>query len=69
MTEDLRESFRSVMRRGTEYERENVIHALARCLGFVRVTDTIREPIKSAISSAIRRGVLECEGDVVWRPD
>ena len=42
--------FRSVMRKGTHYDREDVIHALARHLGFVRVTDTIREPIKSAIT-------------------
>jgi hypothetical protein len=65
--EDLRESFRSVMRKGTRYEREDVIHALARYLGFVRVTDTICEPIKSAINSAIRRGLLGYEGTSIWR--
>ena len=62
-------TFRSVMRKGTSYEREDVIHALARYLGFVRVTDTIREPIKSAINSAIRRGLLGYEGSVVWREE
>ena len=30
--------------------------------GFVRVTDTIREPIKSAINSAIRQGLLGMRG-------
>ena len=60
--DELRETFRSVMRKGTNYEREDVIHALARYLGFVRVTDTIRQPIKSAINSAIRQGLLGYEG-------
>jgi hypothetical protein len=55
------------MRKGTVYEREDVIHALARYLGFVRVTDTIRQPIKSAINSAIRQGLLGYEGSVIWR--
>ena len=39
----------------------------ARYLGFVRVTDTIRQPVKSAISSAIRQGLLGYEGSFVWR--
>jgi hypothetical protein len=67
--DELREVFRSVMRKGTRYEREDVIQAMARYLGFVRVTDTIREPIKSAITSAIRRGLLGYYGSEVWRED
>jgi hypothetical protein len=67
--EALREAFWSVMRQGTSYERGDVIHALARHLGFVRVTDTIREPIKSAIKSAIRQGLLGYEGTVIWREE
>jgi hypothetical protein len=67
--DELRETFRSVMRKGTSYEREDVIHALARHLGFVRVTETIRQPIKSAINSAIRHGLLGYEGSVIWRED
>jgi hypothetical protein len=67
--EELRDVFRSVMRKGTRYEREEVIPAMAHYLGFVRVTDTIREPIKSAITSAIRRGILGYEGSVIWRED
>ena len=51
------------------HEREEVIHSPARYLGFVRITDTIREPIKSAINSAIRRGVLAYEGSVIWRDE
>ena len=65
--DELREVFRSVMRKGTNYEREEVVHALARYLGFVRVTDTIRQPIKSAINSAIRHGILEYDRDTLWR--
>jgi hypothetical protein len=67
--DELREVFRSVMRKGTSYEREDVIQAMARYLGFVRVTDTIRDPIKSAINSAIRRGLLGYEGMMIWRED
>ena len=33
--DELRETFRSVMRKGTNYDREDVIHALAHYLGFV----------------------------------
>jgi hypothetical protein len=54
----LRETFGSIMRKGTSSEGEDVIHALARYLGFVRVTDTMRQPIESAITSAIRHGLL-----------
>ena len=57
----------SVTRKGTAYTREEVIQAVASHVGFLRVTDGIREPIKSAINAAIRRGVLAYEGDTVWR--
>ena len=57
------------MRTGTKYEREDVMHALARHLGFARVTDTSREAIKTAINSAIRQGVLGYEGSVIWREE
>lgn len=67
--EELRETFRSVMRKGTNYEREDVIHALARYLGFVRVTETVREAIRSAINSAIRRGLLGYEESIIWRQE
>lgn len=67
--DELRETFRSVMRKGTNYEREEVIHALARYLGFARVTDSSRDAIKSAINSAIRQGILGYEGSVVWREE
>lgn len=38
-------------------------------VGSVSVTDTTREPIKSAINRAIRRGVLGYEGSVIWREE
>jgi hypothetical protein len=67
--DDLRETFRSIMRKGSNCEREDVIHALARYLGFARVTDTSRDAIKSAINSAIRQGILGYEGSMVWREE
>ncbi len=65
--DELRETICAVMRKGTTYEREDVIHALARHLGFARVTDNSRDATKSAINSAIRQGILGYEGSVIWR--
>ena len=55
------------MKRHDPIPSEDVIHALLRYLVFVRVTDAIRQPIKSAINSAIRQGLLGYEGSVIWR--
>ncbi len=57
------------MRKGTRNERDDVIYALARCLGLARVTDTSRDAIKSAINSAIRHRVLGYEGSMIWREE
>ena len=57
----------SVTRKGTAYTYEEVIQAVASHVGFRRVTDGVREPIKSAINAAIRRGILGHQGDAVWR--
>jgi hypothetical protein len=65
--DELVEVFRSVMRKGTTYDREEVIPALARHLGFVRLTDGIREPIRKTINRAIRQGLLGYEGSLIWR--
>lgn len=65
--EELRDTLISVMRKRTTYEREDVIYTVAHRLGFSRVTDTIRAPIKSAINSGIRQGILGYEGSVIWR--
>src|SRR5208337_252543 len=65
--DELVEVFRSVMRTGTRYDREEVILALARHFGFVRLTETIREPISEAITHAICHRLLGYEGSVIWR--
>jgi hypothetical protein len=65
--DELREFVASVMRKGPRYDRDDVITAVARTLGFARVTDTSRDAIKSAINSAIRQGILGYEGSVIWR--
>jgi Eco57I restriction-modification methylase/restriction-modification enzyme MmeI-like protein len=65
--EELRTALCSVMRKGTNYEREEATYAVARHLGFARVTDSVREAIKSAINSGIRQGTLGCEASLIWR--
>ena len=65
--EELRDTLISVMRKGETYEREDVIYAVAHHFGFSRVTDAVRDPIKSAINSGIRQGILGYEGSVIWR--
>src|SRR5271157_4519626 len=67
--DELVEVFRSVMRTGTRYDREEVILALARHFGFVRLTETIREPISEAITHAICHRLLGYEGSVIWRSE
>lgn len=65
--EELRNTLGSVMRKGATYDREDVIQAAAHYLGFQRLTDTIRHPLKSAINSAIRQGILGYDGSIIWR--
>ena len=65
--ETLRDAVRSVMRKGTTYEREEVIRAVARRLGFTRLTPAARKAIRSAINSAIRQGVIGYERGMIWR--
>jgi hypothetical protein len=67
--EALRDTLTSVMRKGTTYDREEVIRAVAHHLGFARITDNARNPLKSALKSAIRKGMLGYEGNVVWRQE
>jgi hypothetical protein len=66
-SEELMEAFRSLMRKGTTYYREEVITALARHLGFVRLTDSVCKPIGKAVTRAIRHGFLSHDGSMVWR--
>ncbi len=64
---ELVQTLRSVMRNGRDYEREDVIRDVANHLGFRRLSETVRDPIKSAINGAIRRGILEYNGSCIWR--
>ncbi len=67
--DELVDTIRSVMRQGCNYDREDVIAAVAAHLGFARITATVRDPIKSAINAAIRRGLLDYDGPTVWRKE
>jgi hypothetical protein len=65
--DELRDTLRSVMRKGRDYDREDVIRAVAHHLGFTQLRAAVRNPIKSAITSAIRQGILGYEGNTIWR--
>lgn len=67
--DELRDTLCSVMRKGNTYGREETIYATAHHLGFKRVSETVRAPIKSAINSAIRQGVLDYQGSEIWREE
>ncbi|MCZ6755129.1 MAG: hypothetical protein O7E49_07440 [Gemmatimonadetes bacterium] len=51
------------MRRGANYEREDAITLAATHLGLNRVGKKVDE----AFRSAIRRGILNHEGNLIWR--
>ena len=66
--EELREALVGNLRHGQRVDREDAVRTAIRSLGFARVTDNVREAMKSAFNSAIRQGPLEREGtDQVWR--
>lgn len=65
--DELRDVLCSVMRRGTTYDRDDVIQAASHYLGFRRVTENARSALKSAINSAIRQGIFGYEGSDIWR--
>jgi hypothetical protein len=44
-----------------------VIPLVSQYLGFSRVTDTVRQSMKSAFNSGLRQGILSADGDVIWR--
>ena len=67
--DELREMFKHVMNKRNQFEREAVIVAMARYLGFTRTTDVSRAAIKSAINSGIRQGILGYQGDCIWRTE
>ena len=48
----------SILRRGRQYDRREIPALVAKHLGFSRVTDNVRTSVRSAITTAIRRGDL-----------
>ena len=48
----------SIMRRGRQYDRREIPALVAKHLGFSRVTDNVQTSVRSAITTAIRRGDL-----------
>jgi hypothetical protein len=52
---------------GRVWEREDVVRNVAAYFGFERVTDSVRERMKSALNSAIRKGILAREGQLLRR--
>jgi len=50
------------------WDREEAIVAAARHLGFKRTDSQIAKAFKSAINGAIRRGMLEYDGNLIRRP-
>jgi len=65
--DQLIEFLASIMRKGKVYARDDVIRNLANHAGFQRLRESVVAPIKSAINSAIRRGVIEKERNSLWR--
>ena len=50
------------------YTKEDLIYLVAHQLGFLRVMESARDPMKSAIQAAIRRRITErLDGDTVKR--
>ena len=67
--DELIDTLLSVMRKNREYDREDVIYAVAKHLGFERMRETVTSPIRSAINGAIRRGIIGYQGTIIWRED
>lgn len=65
--DELVDTLKSVMRKNQRYERDDVIRLVANYLGFKRVSKTLQKPVKSAITGAIRRQILNYEGSTIWR--
>jgi len=63
----LRNTLKSVMRKGYEYDRDEVTKAIAAYLGFSTASQSISTRMKSIYNSAIRRGMIEGKGQIVWR--
>jgi hypothetical protein len=57
----------AVMSRGTEYERPDVVRAVALHLGYRQVTIAMRERMETVFQAATLCGVLGSRGGRVWR--
>lgn len=49
------------------WKREDAFRAAARHLGYARTGSRIRDAFKSAVNGAIRRGLLEYDGQLIRR--
>ncbi|MCA9428754.1 MAG: hypothetical protein KC994_26990, partial [Candidatus Omnitrophica bacterium] len=67
--EELIDTLCSVMKKGREYDREEVLESAAHHLGFTRVRDSVKAPLKSALNGGIRRGRIGYQGKMIWREE
>ena len=65
--DELRDVLSNVMRKSKVYDRQDIITAATHYLGFRRVTQSVRQAFKSAITSAIRQNILDYNGQEIWR--
>jgi len=56
--DQLLKSFASVMRPNCDYDRDDVVRAIAANLGYSQVTSAMRERMKSVFNMAIRRSII-----------
>jgi len=59
-------SFRQVARDNTTLDRETLIKRAAYNLGFGRVSAAMEERLRNHLRAAIRRKIIEADGDTVW---
>jgi len=60
--DELIDAIPSVMRKGLAIDRDELMRAILHHFAFQRLTDPAHDALKSALNSAIRRGVLEASG-------
>ncbi len=60
--DELIDAIPSVMRKGQAIDRDELMRAILHHFAFQRLTDPAHDALKSALNSAIRRGVLEASG-------
>jgi hypothetical protein len=55
------------LRKGQAVDRDELMKAILHHLAFQRLTDPAHEALRSALNGAVRRGVLQAEGQGVVR--